>query len=162
MADEATALDILASQKRYYDMRADRESEWLGSSGDWDYGVEQNLAWERERDAIAQRLESSVGPAIRLLEIAAGTGGWSSTIALQGAGLAIVTDTSERALALNPGVRRGETIKVLADAFVCHFGQRVSIVSLSHNGSAMCLSCVSCPSSAASRRYSVRVGICSS
>lgn len=74
MADEATALDILASQKRYYDMRADRESEWLGSSGDWDYGVEQNLAWERERDAIAQRLESSVGPAIRLLEIAAGTG----------------------------------------------------------------------------------------
>lgn len=66
MADEATALDILASQKRYYDMRADRESEWLGSSGDWDYGVEQNLAWERERDAIAQRLESSVGPAIRL------------------------------------------------------------------------------------------------
>jgi ubiquinone/menaquinone biosynthesis C-methylase UbiE len=121
MADEATALDILASQKRYYDMRADRESEWLGSSGDWDYGVEQNLAWERERDAIAQRLESSVGPAIRLLEIAAGTGGWSSTIALQGAGLAIVTDTSERALALNPGVRRGETIKVLADAFCLPF-----------------------------------------
>jgi len=90
---------ILAEQQTYYRERAPEYDEYFLRRGRYDDGPERNRQWFAEVDAIRSAL-AAFAPVGEVLELAAGTGLWTSELAKY-AGHVTALDGSPEALAIN-------------------------------------------------------------
>ena len=106
---------FLARQQEYYRARASEYDEWWERRGRYDHGPEENAAWFRERVEVESALEA-VRMTGEVLELACGTGYWTSRLARDAAVTAI--DGSPEMLrlaAMRPG--NGSVRFLQADLF---------------------------------------------
>ncbi|MDQ3512274.1 MAG: class I SAM-dependent methyltransferase [Chloroflexota bacterium] len=90
--------NILAGQRDYYRARAPEYDEWILRRGRYDHGPEMNARWFEETEQVRDAL---IGLDIRgdVLELAAGTGHWTETLARTAASV-LALDASPETLAV--------------------------------------------------------------
>jgi 2-polyprenyl-3-methyl-5-hydroxy-6-metoxy-1,4-benzoquinol methylase len=91
--------DLLNSQLEYYRARAAEYDEWFLRKGRYDHGPELNRRWFSEITELRHWL-SRQGPLGDVLELAAGTGLWTESLATQSRSLHCI-DAAPEALILN-------------------------------------------------------------
>jgi SAM-dependent methyltransferase len=91
--------DLLAEQRSFYRARAPEYDEWWQRRGHYDRGEEQLLEWQRQVAALDAALDA-FRPMGNVLELAGGTGWWTTRLAETADRLTVV-DSSPEALALN-------------------------------------------------------------
>jgi len=96
MGDDRSA--ILVGQRDYYRARAPEYDEWIMRRGRYDHGPEMNARWFAETESVRDAL---LGVDLRgdVLEMAAGTGHWTETLA-RTARSVVALDASPEALAV--------------------------------------------------------------
>ncbi|HLN16104.1 MAG TPA: class I SAM-dependent methyltransferase [Acidimicrobiales bacterium] len=90
---------LLAAQRTYYDRRAPHYDQWWERRGLYDRGEEENRAWQEEI-AMVERALGDFGVTGDVLELAGGTGWWTSRLARTARSLTVV-DASPQALKRN-------------------------------------------------------------
>jgi len=101
---------LLSEQQAYYSARAPEYDEWWERRGRYDHGAAENAAWFAERAEVAAYLEG-LAPAGHILEVAAGTGNWTSALLPRATSLMVVDGSAEmldlhRARHPDPRIRR--------------------------------------------------------
>jgi demethylmenaquinone methyltransferase/2-methoxy-6-polyprenyl-1,4-benzoquinol methylase len=91
--------EILAEQRLFYDRRAPEYDEWWQRRGRYDHGPEERASWDRQVAIVEQAL-ADFDASGAVLELAGGTGWWTSQL-LQTAERLTVVDSSAEALAIN-------------------------------------------------------------
>lgn len=91
--------DLLREQREYYRARANEYDEWFLRQGGYDRGPEMNARWFAEVDTVASALDD-FRPTGEVLELACGTGLWTSRLVSRAAHLTAV-DAAPEVLALN-------------------------------------------------------------
>src|SRR5262249_46498224 len=107
---------ILQAQIAYYRARAAEYDEWFLRQGRYDRGPEHSYAWFAEIDQIRAALVPTI-PSGAVLELACGTGLWTSVLA-RPATRVVAVDSSPEAIAQNSRrVVSGNVQYVTADIF---------------------------------------------
>ncbi len=96
MNDISSNLD---EQIAYYKARAAEYDEWFERRGRYDHGEAHRVLWEKEADEVRRHLRR-FAPKGNVLELAGGTGIWTTQL-LQHASCLTVVDASEEMLTLN-------------------------------------------------------------
>ena len=91
--------DLLAEQVEYYRARAPEYDDWPSRKGRYDRGPEHRERWLAEVEEVRTALRAA-GPTGRVLEIACGTGWWTSEI-VKTAQAVTAVDASPEVLAIN-------------------------------------------------------------
>jgi demethylmenaquinone methyltransferase/2-methoxy-6-polyprenyl-1,4-benzoquinol methylase len=106
---------VLKDQQTYYDSRAAEYDDWWFRTGEFDEGPEANSQWYAEAGLVQMALHqaSLTGD---ILELAAGTGIWS-TILLRKANSLTLVDGSRQMLAQNPLANHPLVKTIHADIF---------------------------------------------
>jgi SAM-dependent methyltransferase len=108
--------DLLREQQAFYRQRAPEYDEWWQRRGRYDKGPEDAARWNAEVAQLDAALDA-FGPAGDVLELAGGTGWWTSRLARHARRLTVV-DGSPEALALNgQRVGRPDVDYLTADLF---------------------------------------------
>ena len=108
--------DLLAEQRAYYRQRAPEYDDWWRRQGPYDLGDEHRREWEAEVLVLSAALErfEATGD---VLELAGGTGWWTSRLAATADRLTVV-DASAETLELNRRrVGRDDVRYVIGDIF---------------------------------------------
>lgn len=71
--------DVFQEQIEYYEARAPEYDDWFYRRGRYDWGIEKNLDWANEADAIRRHFHEFRG-FDESLELASGTGLWTTEI----------------------------------------------------------------------------------
>ena len=109
-------MELLQEQIDYYRARAGEYDEWWYRTGRYDRGPADNARWFAEIAELQAALER-FRPAGRMLELACGTGLWSTELARFGDELTLV-DSSPEVLAINASrVRHPHVEYIQADLF---------------------------------------------
>jgi demethylmenaquinone methyltransferase/2-methoxy-6-polyprenyl-1,4-benzoquinol methylase len=107
---------LLAEQRAYYDARAPEYDEWWQRRGRFDAGPESAGEWGREVARVEAALEAFEATG-NVLELAGGTGWWTSRLARTAARLTVV-DSSRESLELSrERVHRPDVEYLVADLF---------------------------------------------
>ncbi len=107
---------LLAEQARYYRERAPEYEDWWYRRAGFDYGTAENEAWFAEATQLQDALDC-FGPTGSVLELACGTGLWTSRL-LAHAEEVTAVDLSPETLAINRhGVDDPRVQYVQADIF---------------------------------------------
>jgi demethylmenaquinone methyltransferase/2-methoxy-6-polyprenyl-1,4-benzoquinol methylase len=116
MAAPEFGREFLAAQQEYYRARAPEYDEWWERRGRYDHGPEANGRWFREQDEVYAAL-ADLQLTGDLLELACGTGNWTTVLAATAERLTAV-DGSAEMLELNRGRVNSERVDyVQADLF---------------------------------------------
>jgi len=108
--------DLLREQVQYYRARAGEYDEWFLRQGRYDRGPEHREAWFGEVAVVEAALEQSLGPGV-VLELACGTGWWTSRLAARHQRVTAV-DASPEVIAINrQRVNSNRVEYVVADLF---------------------------------------------
>jgi demethylmenaquinone methyltransferase/2-methoxy-6-polyprenyl-1,4-benzoquinol methylase len=108
--------ELLQEQIEYYRARAAEYDEWFLRLGRYDHGPEHRKAWLGEVAGVEAALEHSL-PRGDILEIACGTGWWTSRLVDQHRRVTAV-DASPEAISINRSrVASGRVEYVVADVF---------------------------------------------
>lgn len=91
--------DLLREQIEYYRARAPEYDDWILRRGRYDRGPAANQAWHDELSEVRRALDA-FGPRGHVLELAAGTGQWTTELARR-ADTVTVVDASAEMLAIN-------------------------------------------------------------
>ena len=122
--------EILEEQKAYYRARADEYDEWFYRRGRYDRGEPHNSDWFREVGEIEAAL-ASLGPLGDVLEIAAGTGIWTTRLC-EAAKNVVALDSSREVLNLNREKNKSDKILFeCADIFEWQAPQKFDLVFFS-------------------------------
>jgi SAM-dependent methyltransferase len=89
---------LLAEQMAYYRARAPEYDQWWLREGVYDHGEEFNRQWRYEIEELRATVES-FAPRGDVLELASGTGGWTTELARHASSITAV-DASAEALAI--------------------------------------------------------------
>jgi demethylmenaquinone methyltransferase/2-methoxy-6-polyprenyl-1,4-benzoquinol methylase len=90
VSDVGLDVEVLREQQRYYDERAEEYDDWFNRTGRYDRGELATAAWFREIEEVRTALEQLPLDGVHLLELAPGTGIWTSLIAPRAKSLTIV------------------------------------------------------------------------
>ena len=116
MSAERSIDEVLQEQIAYYRARAGEYDEWFYRQGRWDHGRDLNRVWFDEVMLIAEAL-GRFGMEGEVLELACGTGIWTTLLARRAARLTAL-DASPEALQINRMKLNNPTIRyVQADVF---------------------------------------------
>jgi demethylmenaquinone methyltransferase/2-methoxy-6-polyprenyl-1,4-benzoquinol methylase len=108
---------LLAEQRAYYRARAPEYDEWWQRRGRYDQGSDLAQEWDRQIGHVAAALET-FDPSGEVLEIAGGTGWWTTRLARCAEHLTVI-DSSPEALDLNRDrVGRSDVEYLVADLFM--------------------------------------------
>jgi demethylmenaquinone methyltransferase/2-methoxy-6-polyprenyl-1,4-benzoquinol methylase len=127
--DEVALDRLLAEQRRYYRERAPEYDDWWFRRGDYVLDAETEARWFADVHELEAALDA-FAPRGDVLELAAGTGIWTSRL-LRHADRVTAVDASAEVLTLNRDRTRGAADYVVADVFewepprgfdVCFFG----------------------------------------
>ena len=99
MAQPADDPALLDEQIAYYKARAPEYDEWWLRQGQFDFGDDFNRRWRSEIDEVRAALDA-FRPDGDVLELAAGTGGWTTELARHARSITAV-DASAEALRVN-------------------------------------------------------------
>ena len=129
MSDESA--DLLAEQVAYYRARAPEYDDWWLRRGRYDAGAEHTARWKSEIAELRAILEAT-GVSGRVLELAGGTGSWTTMLATRADQLTVV-DAAPEALARNrrklAALPTACPVRfVEADLFTWHPDQRYDLV----------------------------------
>jgi demethylmenaquinone methyltransferase/2-methoxy-6-polyprenyl-1,4-benzoquinol methylase len=106
----------LQNQIAYYEARAGEYDQWHRREGRYYRGEEHRRAWLEELQTVRDQIVRAK-PCGRALELACGTGLWTSVIA-ESVDFLVAVDASAEALAVNRARNRGEYVQfVQADLF---------------------------------------------
>jgi SAM-dependent methyltransferase len=114
--ETVTESDLISRQSAYYEARAGEYDEWWERRGRYDRGPEFRRAWNKDIGQLEAWLdeEQVTGD---LLEIAAGTGKWTRSLAVCATSVTAL-DSSPAMLAINAAkCRAGNVDYVVADIF---------------------------------------------
>ena len=122
---------LLSEQIEYYRARAPEYDEWWLRQGNHDFGEDANQRWRADIDQLRVAFDE-FAPAGDVLELAAGTGGWTIELARHADSITAV-DASGEALALNRQKLHGSpTVEyVEADLFSWRPDRRYDVVFFS-------------------------------
>jgi demethylmenaquinone methyltransferase/2-methoxy-6-polyprenyl-1,4-benzoquinol methylase len=108
--------EMLAEQRAYYRARAREYDTWWQGRGQYDRSTQQQAAWQRQVDLVAEAL-AGLDPSGDVLELAGGTGWWTERLARAARHLTVV-DSSPEVIELNRArVRSSAVDYVVADLF---------------------------------------------
>lgn len=108
--------DLLAAQRAFYRHRAPEYDEWWQRRGRYDHGEEEAAEW-RAQVATVEAALANFSPTGDVVELAGGTGWWTSRLADTADTLTVV-DASPEVLAINRRrVGRPDVRYVVADLF---------------------------------------------
>jgi demethylmenaquinone methyltransferase/2-methoxy-6-polyprenyl-1,4-benzoquinol methylase len=108
--------NILAEQLAYYRARASEYDEWFQREGRYDHGHEHRRLWFEEVAVVEDALVAA-NPSGEILELACGTGIWTSVLARAASHLTAV-DASPEVLQINSSRVGGARVEyVQADLF---------------------------------------------
>lgn len=96
--------ELLAEQRAYYRARAPECDEWWQRRGRFDRGSDSAEEWDRQVAQVAAALET-FGATGRVVELAGGTGWWTTRLASTARPLTVI-DSSPEALEIQPRPRR--------------------------------------------------------
>jgi demethylmenaquinone methyltransferase/2-methoxy-6-polyprenyl-1,4-benzoquinol methylase len=102
--------ELLGEQIAYYEARAPEYDQGWSREGRYDLGAEFNRVWLAEADRL-HAVFDQFAPRGDVLELAAGTGIWTTQIARYASSITAV-DTSSEALAINAAKLASSTIPV--------------------------------------------------
>jgi len=102
--------ELLGEQIAYYEARAPEYDDGWSREGSYDLGAEFNRVWLAEADRL-HAVFDQFAPRGDVLELAAGTGIWTTQIARYASSVTAV-DTSSEALAINAAKLASSTIPV--------------------------------------------------
>jgi SAM-dependent methyltransferase len=123
-------MELLDEQVAYYRARAPEYDDWWFRRGRYDRGVADNARWFAEADQVRAALDA-FGARGRVLELACGTGLWSSELARSAEALTLV-DSSPEVLAINASrVQRPRLQRVRANIFDWQPDDRFDVVFFS-------------------------------
>jgi demethylmenaquinone methyltransferase/2-methoxy-6-polyprenyl-1,4-benzoquinol methylase len=91
--------DILKQQMKYYQARAQEYDEWVLRQGRYDRGEDHRKQWQAELALMESELIKE-NPGGAVLELACGTGLWTSCLAKQATHVTAI-DSSLEAIAIN-------------------------------------------------------------
>jgi demethylmenaquinone methyltransferase/2-methoxy-6-polyprenyl-1,4-benzoquinol methylase len=122
--------DLLSEQRAFYRARAPEYDEWWQRQGRYSRGEADRIEWDGEVAVVDAALDA-FGPAGDILELAGGTGWWTTRLAATADRLTVL-DASSETLALNrERVRRPDVDYVVADMFTWQSERAFDVVFFS-------------------------------
>lgn len=109
--------ELIREQLQYYRERAGEYDEWFRRQGRYDRGPEHREAWFGEVAVVEAALEQSLATGGEVLELACGTGWWTSRLAARHQRVMAV-DGSPEVIAINRERVKSDRVEyVVADLF---------------------------------------------